>query len=53
MVTEPEKIICPSCQQDTGFTDRGLMHYVLPNDGLKCPGCGHDVISKTQITWGG
>lgn len=39
-VRPPEPIKCRRCGKDTGYTHQGLMHFVVPDEGLKCQACG-------------
>jgi len=44
-------IVCPSCGNDTGFTQEEFMHYVATTDVL-CPHCGCVILSANNgITW--
>ena len=42
------KIICPSCHQDSGYTEEGLRFYVIPFEGLKCIQCGYRFMKPTR-----
>jgi len=43
-------VFCPHCGVQV-TTKEGLMYYVLPEEGLKCPKCGKVVIERPKIIW--
>ena len=49
MIIPDPPIICKHCQKDTGYTNRGLMHFVIPHGGLRCQSCGEIFLEKTEI----
>jgi predicted RNA-binding Zn-ribbon protein involved in translation (DUF1610 family) len=49
MIPPDKPVKCQMCHKETGMTEKGLMHYVLPRGGLKCPNCGYTVIRKTDV----
>jgi len=51
MLLPDPPIICQHCQKDTGYTNRGLMHFVIPQGGLQCKSCGKTFLEKPGVTW--
>jgi hypothetical protein len=40
MIQPDKPLVCRWCHEETGYTERGIMHLVLPDGGLKCKNCG-------------
>jgi hypothetical protein len=47
---QAHEIICPYCQKPSGYTQEGLMFFVITYD-LCCKHCGKIVITKPSIGW--
>lgn len=43
-------IICPHCNQDTGWSQESLMFLYLSDD-LRCSKCGEIIVHIPKITW--
>jgi len=45
------RIECQWCHEDAGYTERELMHVVLPPGGLKCKNCGEVFMRNDRLEW--
>ena len=46
---QPDKPVkCPNCLKDSGYTDRGLSMYVIPDEGLTCKSCGEKFLKPNR-----
>jgi DNA-directed RNA polymerase subunit RPC12/RpoP len=49
MVIRPDKPIkCPHCRKDSGYTDKGLSMYLIPDEGLRCKECGEHFMKPNR-----
>ena len=51
MIRPDKSIKCRCCGKDSGYTEKVIMHMVLPEEGLKCQHCGAVVIAKRRVEW--
>lgn len=54
MVVRPHNppVKCPHCLKDSGFTELGLAHYVIPYEGLQCEQCGEFFLKPNRPMFG-
>ncbi len=52
MAVSPDKPVkCRLCGKDSGYTEQGLMHRVLPPEGLRCKSCDQVFLGERQVRW--